>query len=59
MVEIEIVDDAGAVILSLMWRKRSKQVCYRFSDTKIAKASFKVLARALGVEEDSWRTLGI
>ncbi len=45
--------------MTLTWRKRSKAVCYRFSDARIAKASFKVMAREYGVENDTWEKMGI
>ncbi len=59
MVEVVIRDESGETILSLKWRRRSKEVCYSFPDRRIAKASFKSLARELGVEEDFWKDLGI
>jgi hypothetical protein len=59
LVEIQIVDEDGTVVLTLVWRKRSKRVCYRFLDSRIAKASFKELGRQLGVDEDTWKALGI
>jgi hypothetical protein len=59
LVEIDIYDERGAVTLTLNWKKRSKEVCYRFSNKRIARASFKVLARVYGVQEDTWERLGI
>jgi hypothetical protein len=59
LVEIQIVDEVGIVVLTLAWRKRSKMVCYRFLDSRIAKASFKELGRQLGIDEDTWKALEI
>jgi hypothetical protein len=59
LVEIQIVDEAGTVVLTLAWRRRSNMVCYRFLDSRIARASLKELGRELGVEEDTWNALGI
>jgi hypothetical protein len=59
LVEIEIVDENGTVVLTLAWRRLSKRVCYRFLDSRIAKASFKELGRDLGVDEDTWKALRI
>jgi hypothetical protein len=59
MVEIQIVDEENTVMLILDWKRRSKRVCYRFVDSRIAKASFKKLGRDLGVDEDTWKALGI
>jgi len=59
LVEIEIIDEIGTAVLTLAWRKRSKRVCYRFLDSRIAKASFKELGRQLGIDEDTWTASGI
>jgi hypothetical protein len=59
LVEIRIVDEAGTVVLTLAWRRRSTTVCYQFPDSRIAKASLKELGRQLGVDEDTWKALGI
>ncbi len=59
MVEVSVYDYDGEITLTLSWRKRSRRVCYQFSDARIAKASFKLLARILGVEEGAWEKLGI
>ena len=59
MVDIQIVDEAGAVILTLAWKRRSKRVCYQFPDSRIARASLKELGRELGVDEETWKALGI
>jgi hypothetical protein len=59
LVEIQIVDEKQTVVLTLEWKKRSKRVCYRFLDSRIAGASFKKLGRELGVGEDTWNALGI
>jgi hypothetical protein len=45
LVEIEIINEIGTAVLTLAWRKRSKRVCSRFLDSRIAKASFKELGR--------------
>jgi hypothetical protein len=59
LVEIQIVDEAGTIVLTLAWRRRSKMVCYQFLDSRIAKASLYELGRELGVDEDTWKALGI
>jgi hypothetical protein len=59
LVEIEIIDEIGTAVLTLAWRKRSKRVCSRFLDSRIAKASFKELGRQLEIDEDTWTALGI
>lgn len=59
MAEIIIRDEEGRSLLTLVWRKGSKEVCYRFPNTVVAKASFKALGRSIGVDEETWRKLGI
>jgi len=59
MVEIIIRDEEGKSLLTLIWRKGSKEVCYRFPSSGIARASFKALGRSIGVDEDTWSKLGM
>ncbi len=59
LVEIQIVDEKQTVVLTLDWRRRSKEVCYPFVDSRIARASFKKIGRELGVDEEAWTALGI
>ena len=59
MVEIAIHDETGEVTLILSWKKRSTKVCYRFADVRVAKASFRLLGRIEGVDEDTWEKMGI
>ena len=59
MVEIQIVDEDDNVIMRLDWKRRSKRACYEFLDSRIAKASFKKLGRDLGVDEETWKAMGI
>ena len=59
LTEVQLIDEDGTVVLTLAWRRRSKRVCYRFLDSRIAKASFKELGRELGVDEETWNALGI
>ena len=58
MVELLVLDEAGHVLLSLRWKMNSREVCYRFVNSRIAKASLKVLAREFGMG-DVWQNLGI
>jgi len=58
MVEPLVLDEAGHTLLSLRWKKNSREVCYRFVNSKIAKTSPKVLAREFGIG-DVWQNLGI
>ncbi|MDV3244310.1 MAG: hypothetical protein LYZ66_03940 [Nitrososphaerales archaeon] len=59
MVELVVMDETGHAVVSLRWKRRSRELCCRFKDSKIARASFKVLAREFGREEDTWQNLGI
>jgi len=59
LVEIVIRDEEDRALLALTWRRGSKEVCYRFPSSGIARASFKALGRAIGVDEDTWSELGI
>jgi hypothetical protein len=58
MVELVSLDERGKVVLTLRWKRNSREVCYRFVDSKIAKASFKVLASDFW-GGDIWENLGI
>jgi hypothetical protein len=57
MVELLVLDEAGHVVLSLRWKRNSREVCYRFVNSKIAKASFKLLASDYWMG-DAWANLG-
>jgi len=50
MVELLVLDEEGRVVLSLRWRRNSREVCYRFTDSKVARTSFKLLASEYGME---------
>jgi hypothetical protein len=57
MVELVVFDEEGRVVMSLRWRRNSRDVCFRFLNSKLAKASFKVLAGDYGIG-DIWQNLG-
>ena len=58
MVELVVLDEDGRVVMSLRWRRNSRDVCFRFLNSKLAKASFKVLAGSYGIG-DIWQNLGM
>ena len=59
MVEIEVRDELGNSLLTLIWKRGTKEVCYKFPSNIIARASFKALGRSLGVDDATWNELGI
>ena len=59
LVEIVVRDETGQIGYTLIWKKGSREVCLRFARASIAKASFKTLGRAEGVDEEIWQSLGI
>ena len=47
--QLVVLDEEGRVVMSLGWRRNSRDVCFRFLNSRLAKGSFKVLAGEYGI----------